>query len=134
MADTGQGTVFLRNSVELADINSIEGPGKSRETIDVTTLSDTAGYREYIGGLREPGTVTLSMNFNRDSYDLLNEDFESDEVQSYEIQLPDTQNTTFAFDGLVTELPISVPIGDKITCEVTIQISGSVTVSGSSGA
>ncbi|MFP4047479.1 MAG: phage tail tube protein [Bacteroidales bacterium] len=131
-AITGQGTIFIRNSEEISEINSIEGPGKSRETIDVTKLEDEDGYRQYIGGLREPGTVTLNMNFTRTGFDLFNEDFESDDIQDYEIQFPDDENTTFIFSGLVTELPVSVPIGDKITMDVTIQISGKVDTEGSS--
>lgn len=131
-AITGQGTIFTRNSSALSEINSIEGPGKSRETIDVTRLEDVDGYRQYIGGLREPGTVTLNMNFTRANYDLLNADFESDDVQEYGIHLPDIDETIFSFSGLVTELPLSIPIGDKITTDVVIQISGKVDVTGSS--
>lgn len=131
-AITGQGTIFSRNGTPIGEINSIEGPTKSRETIEVTRLEDTDGYRQYIGGLREPGTVTLSMNFTRANYDLLNTDYESDEVQEYSIALPDDDETTFTFNGLVTELPLSVPIGDKITCDVTIQISGKVEISDAS--
>lgn len=129
-AITGQGTIFKRNSTALAEINSISGPAKSRETIEVTRLEDVDGYRQYIGGLREPGTVTLNMNFTRSNYDLLNTDYESDDVQSYTIELPDDDNTTFTFNGLITELPLDIPIGDKITVDVTIQISGKVTVAG----
>jgi hypothetical protein len=66
------------------------------------------------------------MNFTRDNYDVLNADFESDTIQSYAIELPDEDETVFSFSGFVTELPISIPIGDKITCDVTIQISGKV--------
>lgn len=131
-AISGQGTKFFRNGVMVAEINSIEGPGKSRDTIDVTTLDDIEGYRQYIGGLREPGTVVLNMNFTRASYDLFNEDFENDDLQDYEIHFPDPDETIFSFRGFVNELPISVPIGDKITMDVTIQISGKVEVSGSS--
>lgn len=131
-AITGQGTIFMRNSVAVGEINSIEGPAKSRDTIDVTRLEDIDGYRQYIGGLREPGTVTLNMNFTRATYDLFNNDFESAEVQVYSINLPDTQSTVISFNGLVTELPLSIPIGDKITVDVTIQISGVVNISGSS--
>jgi len=128
-AITGQGTIFSRNSTPLGEINSIEGPGKSRETIEVTRLEDLDGYRQYIGGLREPGTVTLNMNFTRENYDILNLDFESDALQTYSIALPDADDTIFSFSGLVTELPVSIPIGDKITCDVTIQISGKVDTS-----
>ncbi|NLI59491.1 MAG: hypothetical protein GX387_13470 [Clostridium sp.] len=125
-AITGQGTIFKRNGAAIGEINSIDGPTKSRETIEVTRLEDVDGYRQYIAGLREPGTVTLNMNFTRDNYDVLNADFESDTIQSYAIELPDEDETVFTFNGFVTELPISIPIGDKITCDVTIQISGKV--------
>lgn len=125
-AITGQGTIFKRNGVAIGEINSIDGPTKSRETIEVTRLEDVDGYRQYIAGLREPGTVTLNMNFTRENYDLLNADFESDTIQTYAIELPDEDETVFTFSGFVTELPISIPIGDKITCDVTIQISGKV--------
>lgn len=125
-AITGQGTIFKRNGATIGEINSIDGPTKSRETIEVTRLEDVDGYRQYIAGLREPGTVTLNMNFTRDNYDVLNADFESDTIQSYAIELPDEDETVFSFSGYVTELPISIPIGDKITCDVTIQISGKV--------
>lgn len=128
-AITGQGTIFKRNGVAIGEINSIDGPTKSRETIEVTRLEDVDGYRQYIAGLREPGTVTLNMNFTRENYDKLNTDFESDTIQSYAIELPDEDETVFTFSGFVTELPISIPIGDKITCDVTIQISGKVTQS-----
>lgn len=125
-AITGQGTIFKRNDVPIGEINSIDGPTKSRETIEVTRLEDVDGYRQYIAGLREPGTVTLNMNFTRENYDVLNADFESDTIQTYAIELPDEDETVFTFSGFVTELPISIPIGDKITCDVTIQISGKV--------
>ena len=125
-AITGQGTIFKRNGEAIGEINSIDGPTKSRETIEVTRLEDVDGYRQYIAGLREPGTVTLNMNFTRENYDLLNADFESDTIQTYAIELPDEDETVFTFSGFVTELPISIPIGDKITCDVTIQISGKV--------
>lgn len=129
-AITGQGTIFNRNGVQLSEINSITGPGKSRETIEVTRLEDSDGYRQYIGGLRDPGTVTLNMNYTKEGYALLNGDFESNVPQNYEIVLPDHSN--FEFKGLLTELPLTIPMGDKITVDVTIKISGPVTVDASS--
>jgi predicted secreted protein len=125
-AITGQGTIFKRNGAALSEINSINGPSKTRETIDVTRLEDEDGYRKFIGGLRNPGTIVLNMNFTRANYLLLNGDYESDEPQSYQIVLPDDDDTTFTVSGLVTELPLGIPIGDKISVDVTIQLSGKV--------
>jgi hypothetical protein len=60
-------------------------------------------------------------------------DFESDTAQNYEIVLPDTATTTLEFEGLVTELPLTIPPDDKVTADVVIQISGEVTLESGSG-
>jgi predicted secreted protein len=129
-ATAGVGTIFQRWSgsawAAIAEINSITGPSMSRDTIDVTSLSSTGGYREFIGGFRNPGTVQLSMNFYRQNYDLFKGDFESSTIQNYRIVLPDEENTSVEFEGLVTELPLTIPADDKITMDVTIQVSGAV--------
>ena len=55
------------------------------------------------------------------------------DAQNYEIVLPDAENTTLEFEGLVTELPLTVPADDKVTADVTIQITGEVTLNSGSG-
>lgn len=136
-AIAGVGTKFRRwngtNWVDIAEINSITGPTKSRDTIDVTSLDSTGGYREFIGGFRDGGTVTLPMNFTRDTYDTMNTDFESDDLQNYEIYLPDDENTSFEFEALVTELGLGIPADDKVTADVTLKVSGQVTINSGSG-
>jgi predicted secreted protein len=136
-AKAGVGTLFRRWSgaawANIAEINSISGPNMTRDTIDVTSLDSTAGYREFIGGFRDGGTVQLAMNFIRASLDTMKTDFESDTIQNYEIVLPDDENTTLEFTGLVTELPLEIPPDDKITMTVSIKVSGQVTVNSGSG-
>ena len=136
-AISGVGTSFRRwngSSWEnIAEINSITGPNKSRDTIDVTSLDSTGGYREFIGGFRDGGSVTLPMNFTRDTYDTMNTDFESDELGNYEIFLPDDDGTSFEFEALVTELGLGIPADDKVTADVTLKVSGQVTVNSGSG-
>lgn len=110
--------------IAVAEISAIDGPSKTRETIEVTALDSEGGYREHIPSLREGGTVSLTMNYFRDTYDLMNEDFESNERQNYAIVLPDTDFTTLEFEGFVTELPLSISVGDKVTANVTIKVTG----------
>lgn len=137
-AVAGVGTVIQRwntstgNWDKLAEVNSISGPTMTRDFIDVTSLDSTGGYREFITGFRDAGTVTLNMNFTRTSYDLMKADFENDTAQNYEIVLSDTVNTSFEFEGLVTEIPLEVPTDDKITVSVTIKLTGAVTVNSGS--
>ena len=136
-AVAGVGTSFRRwngaNWVVIAEINSITGPSMSRDVIDVTSLDSTGGYREFIAGFRDPGTIVLSMNFVRSTYEIMKTDFESDTLQNYEIYLSDAEHTSFEFEGLVTELPLTIPADNKIMADVTIKISGQVTINSGSG-
>jgi len=119
----------------IAEITGIEGPSKTRETIEVTTLDSVSGYREFIAGLRDGGTINISMNFWRTTFDTISDDFESDTVQNYAIVINDADRTTIEFEGLVIENPISVPVGDKISADVVIKVTGAPVISdGSSGA
>lgn len=134
----GIGTSFRRwdgtDFVHISEILNITGPGKTRETIEVTSLDSLDKYREFIGGLRDGGTITFTMIFRRDTYDIMNADFESDDLQNYEVYMSqDPEETSFEFEGLVTELPLTVAPGDKITADVTIKLSGSITVNSGSG-
>ena len=112
----------------IAEITSIKGPGMKRDTIEVTNLDSTGGWKEFIAGFREGGTVSLSMNFTRDSYDLMMADFESDVVQNYEIVLPDDVATSFEFEGYVTELPLNITVKDAVSADCTIMVTGPITV------
>lgn len=138
LAISGVGTQFRRWSgtawAALAEISSISGPTMTRDFIDVTSLDSVGGYREFIAGFRDGGTVSLTMNFTRATYDLMKQDFEDDTAKFYEIVLPDKDangnliNTSFEFEGLVTELPLEIPTDDKVTANVTIKVNGMVTV------
>lgn len=136
-AISGVGTVFARwdgsEWENLAEVSSISGPSMTRDFIDVTSLDSTGGYREFIAGFRDGGTVSLTMNFTAATYALMKADFESDVSVNYEIILPDDNNTSFEFSGLVTELPLEIPTDDKVTANVTIKVNGKVTVNNGSG-
>ncbi|HLW19389.1 MAG TPA: phage tail tube protein [Cyclobacteriaceae bacterium] len=131
-AISGIGTVFERHdgsSFEpVAEVFNISGPSMNRETIEVTTYDSVSGYREKIGGLRDAGQLTFTLNFRRDTYLLFKEDFEDEDPRQYRVILPDSQETSLTMLGLVTDLPLTIPEGDRITVDVTIEISGTVSI------
>ena len=132
-AVAGIGTIIRRWNTttsqwdELAEITSVDNE-KTRGMYDVTHLGSTGGYIERIPGLRDPGTMQTPMNFTRDTYDLMNADYESDTVQNYEVVLPDTDETSFEFQGYVSSLGLGVPTDNKITANATITVTGPITV------
>ena len=135
-AIAGVGTEFKRWSgsdwVAIAEINSITGPGMTRDTIDVTSLDSLSGYREFIPGFKNPGTVSLSMNMTQASVSQMIADFDSNDFQNYEIQLHEA-GVYLEFEGFVTEMPLTIPPDDKVTMDVTIQITGPVSLTSASG-
>jgi len=139
-AFSGVGTLFRRwngsSWANIAEVTSISGPTMTRETIDVTSLDTTGGYREFIGGFRDGGTVQLSMNFTAATYGIMKGDFEDDTdlTKNYEILLKDPAGDySLEFAGVVTECPIEVTADDKVTSTVTIKVSGEVTEGSGSG-
>ena len=133
----GVGTEFRRYDgvsawTKIASIMKIGGPDSKRDTIDTTDLDTTGGYRTFIGGLRDGGGIKLTMKFGRDTFEIMRDDFESDDLQDYEIVLPDDEHTSFHFQGLVTEIPLT--IDEKLVmADVTIKISGPITINSGSG-
>lgn len=138
---TGIGTEFRRWDAANGEWDAIAEimnigilSGRTRNVIEVTTLDAADGYTAILGGLRSGGNVTFSMVFRRDTFELLNDDFESDIKRNYEVVFPDLENTTIEFVGLVVETPITIPPDNVISMDVTIQVDGrSVVASGSGG-
>lgn len=135
-AVSGIGAKFKRSDMAssptftaIAEVTNIDGPNKSRDTIDVTTLDSDGGYREFISGLRDGGEVQLDISYTYSGYDLINDDFEDDNARDYQITLPDADKTVLQFSALVTALGLQVPMEDRITCNTTLKISGPVTLS-----
>jgi hypothetical protein len=112
----------------LAEVNSITGPNKTRETIEVTSLDSTGGYDEFIPSFRNPGEYVLNMNWTRDGYDTLNDDFEIETVKNYRVVYPDTTETTYDFAGYVTAVNRGLPLKDKATMDVTVKVTGQETM------
>lgn len=131
----GAGTTFSRSTTELgtyvplAEVMNIDGPTMSRDTPEVTNLDSLDGYREFIAGFRDAGTVSLPMNFTHATYEQMLNDFEDDDRKWYRIDMPNAQKTRLQFQGLVTACPVSIQTTSQVTSNVTIKISGAVEIS-----
>lgn len=135
-AANSAGTILRRWSgiawVQIAEVLSISNT-KSKDQIDVTSLDSTDGYREFIGGFRNPGTFDFDMNFTRAGYDLLNADYEDDNNHNYEMVLSDPDYTSLEFVGTVVELGIPAAVGSQIKTNAVIKVSGKITTNSGSG-
>lgn len=124
----GNGAVLTLGSA-IANLTGISGPNLSADTIDVTTHDSADGFREFIGGLKDGGEISLEGNFtDAAAANVLITLFSSGEVTSgatLTVPSTDTSGTAIlTFDGIVTGYEIDAPHDDKITFSATIKVTG----------
>jgi hypothetical protein len=62
---TGRGVYLTLNGTEIANVKTIGGPdGREAEEIDFTHLRSDGGFRELRQGFKDPGTMTLGLQFD----------------------------------------------------------------------
>lgn len=132
MPFTGIGTRFQRKVTgiwtDIADLLSIGGPGAARDTVDTTTLGNGTGFRDFITGLRDGGTLTFELLFSKGQYTGFVDDFDSDTPQDYQIFFAGAEEGSIQFKGLVTDFPVTIPLDDKVSVSVTIKVTGGITI------
>lgn len=111
----------------IANVTSISGPDRKRETIDVTAHDSPDQYMEFIGGLKDGGEVSMDINYDpaEDTHDL-DGDFEDNTPRNYQVVLlPGTDDEhTWQLKGIMTELSDEMPYDDKLSRTLTIKITG----------
>lgn len=114
---------------DFGEVNSVEGPTASAEEIDVTHFA-SGGYREYITGFLNAGTLSLTCNWTYDAYDIGYNDMIASDPHNYELtyDLGLTTPAIVAFSALTTEVTASHPTDDKVTASITLRITGPLTI------
>jgi predicted secreted protein len=129
MAQRALGTKILINQNEIAGLTSIAGVSLTAETLDVTTLTSNGGYREFTGGFKDGGEVTVSGYFepgDTDGQIAAYNAFESGDTIPFSILYP--QGAAWSFNGVVTAFSTSAELEDLISFEATIKTSGKPTL------
>ncbi len=137
MAKRGLGTKLKMGSTAIAGLTEIGGLELSADTIDVTTLDSDGGYKEFIGGFKDAGEVSLSGFFDPETGNgqtELHSAFESGEAKAFIIEFPASLGAKWAFDGVVTGFKTSTGVEDPIKFEATIKVSGAPTLTIGAGA
>jgi predicted secreted protein len=129
-----KGTQFKRGDGEavetftaIASVTNIQGPGLSRNTIDVTAHDSPDNHMEFIGGLIDPGEVSLDINYDPAVHDTLVADLEDEDPRNYQVVFPN--GATWAIKAIMTGFEPGAPIDDKLAATAAFKVSGKPTIS-----
>ena len=132
LAKSGFGTTLTRAGNAIAEITSINLPSLEQETIEVTNMGSADGYKEYIAGLKDGGSVTIEGNFivsDTNGQLGLIDDLNAGTLQSFVITFPAAVGANWSFSALVTKFESEAPLDDKIPFSAELKISGKPTLS-----
>lgn len=127
--------------IEVGCVTTLDGLTASRDQNDVTCISDEA--RRFEAGLLTPGTATFTILFNLDddSHARLHELYRAGTTLKWALGLSDNPNEAptgvdsdedftlptdrsfIVFDGYVSDFPWSFATGQKVTNNISVQVS-----------
>lgn len=123
------GTTFQLGVTTVGQLESISGVTITADTIDVTSLGSTGGYREFIGGFRDGGEVELAGFFTAGAgQELLAAAVASGTAYSCQITFPAALSANWQFDGVVVKFGTDTSVGDAIKFSATVKVSGAPTL------
>jgi len=131
-AQTSFGVSLLRGIVPVAEITSLTPPTFNSETIDVTNHDSLGRMAEFIGGMRSSDDVKITGNLilADPGQVLLLADQADGLVHAYTITFPAAWGASFGFSAVVLKFGVTpfTAKGDAVGFEVTMKISGAVTL------
>lgn len=107
----------------IANVTNVSGPEIERETYDVTAHDSVDGWREFIGGLKDGGEVTLEINYDPRKHDPFVADFGDTVPRDYKLTFPGTLGE-WALKLVLTGFKSEAPVDDKFTGEMKFKVSG----------
>jgi predicted secreted protein len=122
----GDGATPTEVFTALARVTNISGPGRSRETYDVTAHDSPDGWREFIGGLKDAGEVSFDLNFNPAVHvPIADAEYAKATPTNWKLTFP--EGSVWAFAAILTSDESSAPHDGKLEGSVTLKISGKPT-------
>jgi predicted secreted protein len=120
------GTKFKKGAVTIGGLKEINGVDMSADTIDVTTLDSTGGYRSFLAGFKDGGEMTISGFFVPGDVGqaALTTAFYSGDTDVYSIEFPAALGASWVISGVVTKFTTKAAVEDAIGFDCTVKVSG----------
>lgn len=132
-AVTGVGTVLAVGDAAspevftaITEITSIGGPELSSEQVEVTSLDSAGGFKEFVTGLKDGGSISIENNWIKSdtSQVQMRDDVQAGTKRNYRITWPDSPSTVVDFSASVEAFSMTTEPDAPVTASMTLKISG----------
>ena len=120
------GTTLNVNSKAVGGLTTINGIEISAETVDLTSLDNSTGYREKEPGFKDGGEVTVSgfLDGSDDGQDEMYSLLDSGNTTTCTIVFPSKIGKTWTFTAGVSRFVTGAELEGGVTFEATLLVSG----------
>lgn len=128
------GTKLLRGAVEIAQVQTIGGPGLSLDTEDVTAHDSTGGWEEVVGTILRSGEVSLDLVYDpaaathKNASGGLLYDMISRTATTFTLTFPSSTPVSWSFSAFVTGFEPSAAHDGALTATAKLKITGAPTI------
>lgn len=96
--------------------------------IDITSHDSEGGYKEYVGGLKDGGTVTLTGKYNiADTGQAYLADADNQGADAVAVVVTFSDTSTCGFNAIVKGYGATNPLDDAVDFSASLKITGAVT-------
>jgi hypothetical protein len=125
-AAIGYGSILYRDGHAIAEVRNIEPPSEDTDIVEATHYLSPDRTKEFLPALMDPGELSFEANFipgDTNGQAALRADRISGAVVPFELEFP-IAGATLSFDAFVKTLQLSDPIGDVISFNCTLKVTG----------
>jgi predicted secreted protein len=123
----GATTAATDATVLLGGLTDIPAPSFTRETLDVTAHDSPNGFREFIGGLKDPGEMACALNWTpgNDTHDIIIAMMDEDVPRVFEVTFTQVDPAvTCTFTASLTTFEPTGPVEGQLTASLTLRVTG----------
>jgi len=129
-AEAGKGTTFTWGSYAIAEIDTINDFGVTRDKIEVTSHDSSGNFKEFIAGLASCGDITLTGNLiSTDTSGQMQAitDCLAGTKKTGTLTLPNTDASTWAATMFCSDYKITPDRAGALKIKLVMTVSGSPT-------
>jgi len=126
MAIKSFGVTVTVNTIAVGGLTDVQPGGVDVTFIDTTAHDSAGGWKEFVGGLTDGGTLELTGNYDVADVGQIELIAERGNVAAVVVTFSDTSTSTF--NAVVGGYGLSNPLDDKVEFTCSLKVTGAITI------